>query len=517
MEIYLNFSNENIWSEIWPELTLALSALLILGIDLFRKSGKTSISTGSLAILIQAVLLIVHLFDYLVWHHTFDRDTFSGMLQQGIQGDVMRSFFLLSSLLVSVLGHQYLNGKKLRVGEFHHLTMLATAGLMLLVQSNHFIMLFVALETVAVCFYTLVAYNRESAKSLEAGIKYLIFGALSSSLLLFGIVLLYGVAGNPEAWGASYPGFEGKDPLGFQYLGNLLEANPDHLLLRAGVVLIIAGIAFKIGAAPFQIWVPDVYHGSPMPITAFLAVSSKAAGFFVLLNLVNGPFLGMADFLMPLLGFVATFTIFFGNLAACAQKNIKRMLGLSGVAHAGYLLVAVMASMHFAGDSDRAVWVLFFYLFVYLLASFAVFGVMGVARLEDDTEHEFSHYEDLAIKHPWLSFVLIAGIGSLAGIPPFAGFVAKLLLISVAYEAKLYFSLAAMVIGVVISIFYYFGWIREISFHPKPTFSDSDNDEVKKDPWSRVPQMGLFKFCMLTLAITSLVLGLWQGPFGDAF
>ena len=112
MEIYLNFSNENIWSEIWPELTLALSALLILGIDLFRKSGKTSISTGSLAILIQAVLLIVHLFDYLVWHHTFDRDTFSGMLQQGIQGDVMRSFFLLSSLLVSVLGHQYLNGKK---------------------------------------------------------------------------------------------------------------------------------------------------------------------------------------------------------------------------------------------------------------------------------------------------------------------------------------------------------------------------------------------------------------------
>ena len=181
----------------------------------------------------------------------------------------------------------HLNGKKLRSGEFHHLTMLATAGLMLLVQSNHFLMLFVALETVAVCFYTLVAYNRNSAKSLEAGMKYLIFGALSSSMLLFGIVLLYGVAANPEAWGANYDNFSGQDPLGFQYLGNLLEANPDHLLLRAGVVLIIAGIAFKIGAAPFQIWVPDVYHGSPMPITAFLAVSSKAAGFFILINLVN--------------------------------------------------------------------------------------------------------------------------------------------------------------------------------------------------------------------------------------
>jgi NADH-quinone oxidoreductase subunit N len=254
-----------------------------------------------------------------------------------------------------------------------------------------------------------------------------------------------------------------------------------------------------------------------MPITAFLAVSSKAAGFFVLLNLVNGPFWAMSEFLIPLLGFVATFTIFFGNLAACAQRNIKRMLGLSGVAHAGYLLVAVVASMHFAGDSDRAVWVLFFYLFVYLLASFAVFGVMGVARLSDETEQEFTDYENLSKKHPWLAFVLVSGIGSLAGIPPFAGFVAKLLLISVAYEAKLYFSLAAMVIGVVISIFYYFGWIREITFKPNPSFSDGESDEVVQDPWSVVPPMGIFKFCMIALAVSSIVLGIWQGPLGDAF
>ena len=132
-----------------------------------------------------------------------------------------------------------------------------------------------------------------------------------------------------------------------------------------------------------------------MPITAFLSVSSKAAGFFVLLNLVNGPFAGAKDFLLPLLGFVATFTIFFGNLAACSQRNIKRMLGLSGVAHAGYLLVAIMASMIFSGDSDRAVWVLFFYMFVYLIASFSVFGVMSLADLKDDNEHEFADYENL--------------------------------------------------------------------------------------------------------------------------
>ena len=147
---------------------------------------------------------------------------------------------------------------------------------------------------------------------------------------------------------------------------DLIRENPDHLLIRTGMVLIIAGIAFKIGAAPFQIWVPDVYHGSPMPITAFLSVSSKAAGFFILLNLVNGPFSGAVNFLLPLLGFVATFTIFFGNLAACAQRNLKRMLGLSGVAHTGYF-VGCHNGLHgfFPGDSDRAVWVLFFYMFVY--------------------------------------------------------------------------------------------------------------------------------------------------------
>jgi len=515
MEAFVDFYSTNEWGRIWPELALALAAITLLGIDLFGKE-KSSGRTGLLAIVFQAALLVIHLLDYLFWHHTQSLNFFSDMLSQGLQSDVMRSFFLLSSLLVSILAHHYLRQKRLGSGEFHHLTMLATAGLMLLCQSNHFLMLFVALETVAICFYTLVAYNRHSSKSLEAGIKYLVFGALSSSLLLLGIVLLYGVGANPEAWGASYPGYESMDPLSFQYLGNLMEENPDNLLLRAGVVLIVAGIAFKVGAAPFQIWVPDVYHGSPMPITVFLAVSSKAAGFFVLLNLVNGPFEGMAEFLLPLLGFVATFTIFFGNLAACAQRNLKRMLGLSGVAHAGYLLVAVMASMSdaFGGNDNDAVWVLFFYLFVYLLASFCVFGVMGLADLPDETEHEFGHYENLVKKHPWMGFVLVSGIASLAGIPPFAGFIAKLLLITVAFEAKLYLSLTAMVIGVVISIYYYFGWIREIVFKPRPSF---DDDEPSHDPWTKLSDIGLLKLVLIVLAVVSIVFGLWQGPFGNAF
>ena len=521
MEAFVHLYSTNDWGLIWPEIALALAAIAVLGIDLFGKPGQSTGKTGLIAVVFQAALLVGHLLSYLFWNHpVFSDESFSGMLTTGFKNEVMRSFFLLSSLLVSILGYRYLalKSQTLRSGEFHHLTMLATAALMLLCQSNHFLMLFVALETVAICFYTLVAYNRNSSKSLEAGIKYLVFGALSSALLLFGIVLLYGVGANPEAWGASYPGHESMDPLSFEYLGNLMQENPENVLLRAGVVLIVAGIAFKVGAAPFQIWVPDVYQGSPMPITAFLAVSSKAAGFFVLLNLVNGPFLGMTDFLLPLLGFVATFTIFFGNLAACAQRNLKRMLGLSGVAHAGYLLVAVMASMSIlhssGGDDHRAIWVLFFYMFVYLLASFSVFGVMSLADLPEETDHEVGHYENLAQKHPWMGFVLASGIASLAGIPPFAGFVAKLLLISVALEAELYVSLVAMVIGVVISIFYYFGWLRSVTFHPRPAFSD---DEPVHNPWSKLSNIGLLKWVLIILTVFSIVFGIWQGPFGDAF
>tara|TARA_B100000963_G_scaffold360045_1_gene389436 strand:- start:4848 stop:6395 length:1548 start_codon:yes stop_codon:yes gene_type:complete len=515
MESFLSFSQDNLWFEIWPECVLALGAVLVLGIDLFGKRTIGSPSfAGKTAIFFQGSLCLVHLLDYLFWHHTFDRSTFSGMLNQGFRGDVMRTFFLFSSFLVSLLGHRYLKLNRLRVGEFHHLTMLATAGLMLLCQSNHFLMLFVALETVALCFYALVAYNRESSKSLEAGIKYLIFGALSSSLLLFGIVLIYGVASSPEVWGASYLDHNYADPLSFSYLSGFLTENQENLILRAGVVLVFAGIAFKVGVAPFQIWVPDVYHGSPLPITAFLAVSSKAAGFFVLLNLVNGPFEGMSEFLLPLFGFVATFTIFFGNLAACAQRKLKRMLGLSGVAHAGYLMVAVMASMRFAGDSDRGVWVIVFYLFVYLVASFTVFGVMGLAQLKEESEHEFRHYEDLLKKQPWLAFVLVCGVASLAGIPPFAGFIAKALLISVAYEAKLYLSLVALVIGVVISIYYYFGWIREICSEPRRAFKEERDEE---DPWSDLKDLGILKVVLLSLTLASIVFGLWQGPFGDVF
>jgi NADH-quinone oxidoreductase subunit N len=332
--------------------------------------------------------------------------------------------------------------------------------MMLLIQSANFVILFVALETVTVAFYVLVAYCRTSQFSLESGLKYLILGALSSGILLFGIVLLYGIAGSPELVGSS------RDSLNYNELAKFISLNTDNLLgahnmiVKLGALLVVAGICFKIGAVPFQIWVPDVYQGAPTPVTAYLAVASKAAGFIVLIQLLHGPFIALKEFLVPVLSVIAGLTILFGNVAAVTQRKVKRLMGLSGIAHAGYLLVGVIASLYV----PWAIYAVIFYLVTYLLASFAVFGVMSLAAGPDDAKQELEHYENFARKRPFLGGILVCGLGSLAGIPPLGGFIGKLFLFVAAFQAGLYGLLGISVLGVVISIYYYFGWIRECYF-----------------------------------------------------
>ena len=370
--------------------------------------------------------------------------------------------------------------------------------MMLLVQSNHFVMLFVALETVTVSFYVLVSYFRNSSQSLEAGLKYLILGALSSSMLTFGIVLLYGVAGNPELSGHS------SQPLEFANLRIFLELNPDNVLAVVGVILVLCGIAFKIGAFPFQIWIPDVYQGAPTPVAAFLAIASKAAGFGLLMRLVTHVFPPLHGILVPGLISVTALTILFGNLSALTQRNTKRLMGLSGIAHAGFILLGVTAATSVKWASGAVV----FYLFAYMLASIAVFAVMTHLSLENDTGLEIDQFIGIGKKSPLLASVLTIGLGSLAGIPPLGGFVGKALIFVAAFEAGLYSLLAVAILGVILSIYYYFGWIRMALFtfqRIAPNGAEPDLPEVRP-----VPFVGRVAF--VCLAFASIVLGLYQGP-----
>lgn len=489
----------NEWSAVFPELALGCLALLLLGLEMILpKKAHAQIATvsilGQLGILVAVLCHFTNVF--------VDRDTFNGLLHHSSISQAMRVFFLLASIFVSLLGHVSLAKQRLPRVEFFHIILVVSAAMMLLAQANHFVLLFVALETLTIGLYILVSYYRSNALTLEAGLKYLVMGGLSSAILLFGIVLLYGVAGNPALPGhAAYP----EDPMHFGALANFLSQNPHNLLASIGIVLVLSGIAFKIGAFPFQIWIPDVYQGAPTPVTAFLAVSSKAAGFAILLILANTVFASYRWLVTPVLTLMAAATILFGNLAALTQHNVKRLIGLSGVSHAGFLLLGVVA----APLAPSATGAVLFYLFAYLIASFVVFGVMTHLAGPNDADQELDHYNGLAKENPFLATVLAVALGSLAGIPPLAGFMGKLFIFIAALKAGLYGLLAIAVIGVVISIYYYFGWIKAAFFE---SWTPADGSVAAHPARTRV---GVVSGVTLgTLALLTIVFGFYQGPLG---
>ena len=486
----------NEWSAIAPELALGCLALFLLVLEMVLPK-KHHDQIGTVAILGQIGILAYVAFNFHA--ASLGRDTFSGLLHHGYGGQTMRVFFLLSSIFTCILGRVALAKQIIPRIEFYHVVLVATGAMMLLAQANHFLLLFVALETLTIGLYILVSYFRASAISLEAGLKYLVMGALSSSMLLFGIVLLYGVAGNPALEGYT------SASMNFTDLTRFLALNPDNFLASVGIVLVLSGICFKIGAFPFQIWVPDVYQGAPTPVTAFLAVSSKAAGFVMLLPLVMTVFASYASLVTTVLTVIAAATILFGNIAALTQNNVKRLIGLSGVSHAGFLLLGVVA----APLVPTAVGAVLFYLFAYLIASFAVFGVMTHLAGANDADQELDHYTGLSKESPFLAAVLAVALGSLAGIPPLAGFMGKFFVFVAAFRAELYGLLAVAIVGVVISIYYYFGWIKAAFFE---TWQPTDAP-VNPRP-ARTPVGFTAGLSLASLALLSILFGLYQGPLG---
>lgn len=489
----------NRWSALLPEIILGCTAVLLLFVDLLVPRLRFMLSRMSIvAQLLVAILLILSMRD-----HARDgvEVLFGGLLAQSANGDWMRLFFVFASICVTHLGGVFLRRQALAHVEFHHLVLIVTAGFMVLAQSHHFLLLFVALETITIGFYILVSYKRDSKFSLEAGLKYLIMGAFSSGMMLFGIALLYGAASNPGLPGTAM------SPLNFSELTTFIGAsdefynNSTDYFVLFGAALILTGIAFKIGLVPFQIWIPDVYQGAPTPVTAFLAVSSKAGGFYLLYLLLSGPFAELSFLTVPLLTLTGIATLLFGNIAALGQRNVKRVMGMSGVAHAGILLMGVLA----IPQVEWAFAAVIFYLLTYALASFGVFEVMAHVADREDADQDLDSYDDLLRKQPFLGGVLLVSLGSLAGIPPLAGFVAKLLVFIAAFKAGLYVMLGVALAGVVLSIYYYFGWMRAAVLH-NPFLAE---DSVREVP---APALGA-RFMMSFLAAATLLLGLYQGFF----
>src|SRR5436190_7938762 len=275
------------------------------------------------------------------------------------------------------------------LGEFVELTLLLCAGLMYLVSAIDFVFIFVSLELVTVSFYVLISFTRRNPLTLEAGVKYLVLSALSTAFLVYGIAWIFGVTGQTNLQ---------------RITEALVSPNTAHGAALFGMVLILVALGFKIAAVPFQIWVPDVYQGAPTPVTAYLSVGSKAAGFVVLLRVLQ-PFLILPQ-IQRLLVLIALLTLIYGNLAALPQGNLKRLLAYSSIAHAGYLLIGVVCL------DGRAV---VFYLTAYLLMTLLSFAVLVI--VSQQTGDRISDFDGLGKRSPFLAFAMLIGMISLAGVP----------------------------------------------------------------------------------------------------
>lgn len=322
-----------------------------------------------------------------------------------------KRFFLLAAILVLVMAAEFSDRIASGISEFYSLILFALAGMMFAASANSFPMLFVSLELITVTFYVLTSFQRNRLASLEAGVKYLILGALSSAFLVYGIALVYGASGTMD----------------FAELAGKSAALKNQPLFLLGLLLVLAGLGFKIAAFPFQIWAPDVYQGSPAPATAFLAVGSKAAGFVLLLRLFNTVGLDVTWHWEKLLMVMAAVTILYGNLCAIPQRNLKRLLGYSSIANAGYLLLGV-AAMTPAGSEA-----VLYYLAGYLFTVLAAFSVVAIIIRKTDIE-DVSGLAGLNQRSPLLAATLTLAMVSLAGVPPLAGFFGKFLLLKSVVE-----------------------------------------------------------------------------------
>ncbi len=355
-----------------------------------------------------------------------------------------KRFFLLAGAIVLLLQVEFSDRIATGISEYYSLTLFALAGMMFTASATNFAVMFVALEVVTITFYVLTSFQRNNLLSLEAGVKYLIMGGLSSAFMVFGIAFVYGSAGTFAF---------------VEILANSANLAGNSIFL-IGLLFVMIGLTFKIAAFPYQMWAPDVYQGAPAPSTAFLAVGSKAAGFVLLLRIVYSVAPNVFHQWTPVLLTMAAFSILYGNLCAIAQTSLKRIFGYSSIAHAGYLLLG-LAALNASGASA-----VLYYLTGYLFTVLAAFAVLVIALRNVDGD-EMDAIADLGKRSPLLAGALTLAMASLAGIPPLAGFIGKFLLFKAALEEGVrqpgfYLVVAVAVIGVVISIWYYFGVIRTI-------------------------------------------------------
>lgn len=471
--ISLNFTPE-MFTAILPEIGLLILATFVLFIDLIlpREQRRMMgwVTAGGLLLIV-----IVSLFagrpgmePQLLW---------GGMVRFDWLAFIFKMIFLFGAAVTALFAMDVENlGSR---GEFYLLMLVATLGMGLMASAGDLILLYLSIETTSIPLYVLAGFMTREKKSTESGFKYLFFGALTSTIMLYGFSLLYGFAGTTSIYDLARIMQQGEVG-GVPLFGSLL--------------LVLVGFGFKISAVPFHFWAPDVYEGAPTPVTGFLSTASKAAGFAVLMRVLLVIFPETLPIWTSVVAILSVASMTLGNSLALAQRNIKRMLAYSSIAHAGYALIGVVAF------SPLGMTAVVYYLGAYLLTNLAAFGVV-VAFWRVAGSDEIADYAGLSRRAPWLSLALLVALLSLAGMPPLGGFIGKVLVFAAAVESNLIWLAIVGIINSIVGLYYYMTVLKVV-------YLFRSEDEDKPLPISRPYAVAL---TVLTLGI--IIMGTLIAPF----
>ena len=420
----------NIFLPILPELSIFISAVLLLIVGLFVKNIKLIINLAIITLIIAIILVFVQPVQS-AFNNSLTIDEFS---------KIAKTLILIGSLASIVMYHSSREDLNINLFEYPILILLATIGMMIMVSANDLIAIFIGLELQSLTLYVLAALNRNHLASSEAGLKYFLLGALSSGLLLFGLSYIYGFTGNTNL--------------------NLISTTvtSGNIGLIIGIVFVCSGIAFKVSAVPFHMWTPDVYEGAPTPVTAFFALAPKVAAIALAVRFLIVGFGDIAFDWQQIIIFLSIVSMVFAAFAAIAQKNIKRLMAYSSIGHVGYALIGL------ACGTSQGVSSLVIYLSIYLIMNIGVFSFILSMKNKGEYYENISDLSGLYKTHPYYSVIITILMFSLAGIPPLAGFFGKFYIFIAAIESNLLLLAIVGILASVIGAFYYLRIIKVIYF-----------------------------------------------------
>jgi NADH-quinone oxidoreductase subunit N len=467
---------------ILPEVLMLVLGILILVLDPLWKDEKRRLNLGWLtAGGLFAVLVISLLFGRpgaqgeLAW---------GGMIRFDMLGYAFKLFFIFAAAITALLMMD-VEGVSRRAEAFA-LLLASTIGMSLMAASADIVMLYLAIETTSIPLYVLAGFLLDDKKSIEAGFKYLLFGAMTSAVLLYGLTLVYG-----------FGGATGFDELSKQFA----SSTPFSIGV---LILLVVGLGFKLSLAPFHFWAPDTYEGSPTPVAGFLSTASKAAGFAVLARLFLTTFGSSAQEWQMMLAILAAVTMILGNLVALAQKNIKRLLAYSSIAHAGYALLGVIAA------SELGIASAVFYLLAYVLTNLAAFGVIAIVGRAVGSD-DVRAYDGLSRRSPYLALAMLAAFLSLSGMPPFGGFIGKFLVFFAAIQAGWTWLVVIGIITSIVGVYYYLTVMKYVYLYRM----EGEDEEANPIPLTR-PHLLAIGILTVGVILVGTIFAPWFGLSTDA-